>query len=196
MTNDDMRHAIDRDIATITYGAGGAGKYALRECFDVLANLESYITNDGELAKAKRIIFHCRAESEDHFALAVLGVSYEDDGTITNTVDMAFDTYDSVIGNCCDREFGYEQLTPSTKYSRRVPSRDATSATGREYAVQFQVELPKRIVDKLNQMQNIGRLHKFSIVILTYSQVNSQAIDWQAIMETQFISARRRLRYT
>lgn len=165
---------------TITMGAAGGALAFLDLLVELHSQLESIAGEDGARAYAHGIRLLILMESENFFTAVPLAI--QTIGTITDTVDLNNSVLDQDLNSAINDVFGYQTLGPM-RASRRVPTLDATSASGKEHMVLLTVDIPGNLLLLLNKEVETERLQNLSICIWGIATENNQVItvkgfDW------------------
>jgi hypothetical protein len=194
MNRKQPQHHVSFTNTTVTMGAAGAGR-AFVENIQHLYNLVEGISSaDGLKTQVQSVRFTFRMYSESNFS--ILPIVLQTAGNFTDTVDIDITTYistDRQIDQAVDDVFGFYPLSQFFKTSRRVPTSDASAATGKEHSLQFSVDIPRHLIVQLNKETETERLQNLFLGFLGLAYSNDQVIIFTTIMETRYVLIRKNI---
>jgi hypothetical protein len=185
-----IRNYATMSQATITGGAGAAFSHFVEGLFNLHTTIEGIASADGQKTKVKSIRLTVRAWSRNTFH--TMPVIVQTAGTITDTVDL--ETYfiqDVNLDQVIDDVFGYQNLFPNIKTSRRVPTTNPTADTGYITASEYSVEIPGNILQILNKETETERLQNLHLVLYGGMHADNQVIILNKRIDIKFINTRK-----
>jgi len=176
------------EFDTITAGAAGSLKGQVTAVKNLSTLVEGILALEGAKPKVQSIQVQLRAYSEENFTLSPFIVQTA--GTITDTVDIDAYIQDLTLDPAIDDVFGFQSLG-ITRNAKRVPSMDASGASGKELAIETTILIPGNVLEIINKEAETERLQNLYLVLITRPKSNNQVIEINTLMVTDFVVVRK-----